>query len=58
MQTKWKEILAQFYKTGIKKKVPRHVLEAFCHIIKIECKGETNYEKRLYDLDVKEAIRQ
>ena len=38
--------------------MPGHVLEAFCHVIKIECKGDTNYEKRAYDSYIKEAFRQ
>ena len=45
MQKKREEIITQFHKKGLKKKVPCHVLEAFCHVIKTECNGETNYEK-------------
>ena len=58
MKKKQKEIIAQFHKKGPKKKVPRHVLGAFYHVIKIECKREKNYEKRSYGSEIKEAIRQ
>ena len=59
MKEKRKEILEQLHKKGLKGKVPKHILEAFCHvIIKTECKGRTNYVKRLYDAEGIEAIRQ
>ena len=58
MLKKREELISQFHKKGLKKKVPRHILEAFCHVIKTECKGETTHKERLFDLDIKEAIRQ
>ena len=58
MKEKQKERLEQLHKKGPKGKVLKHILEVFCHVIKIECKGKTNYTKRSYDVEVKEAIQQ
>ena len=58
MQKKQKEIIDQFQKKELKRKVPQHILAAFCHITKTEYKGETTYEKISYDSEMKEAIRQ
>ena len=52
MQKNQKEIIDQFQKKELKRKVPQHV------VIKIECKGEKTYEKRSYDSEIKEVIRQ
>ena len=38
--------------------MPRHVLAEICHTVKTEYKGEITYEKRSYDPEIKEAIRQ
>ena len=43
---------------GLKGKVPKHILEAFCQVIRTECKGQMNYVKRSYNAEVKEAIWQ
>ena len=56
MKEKRKEILEQLHRKGLKGKVPKHILEAFCHVIKTECKGRTNYVKRLYDAEGIDAI--
>ena len=58
MHKKRKEIMIQFRKKGLKGKVPRHIVDAFCHVIKTECKEETTYVKRSYDPEIKEAIRE
>ena len=58
MQKKRVEIIQQFQKKGLKKKVPRDVMEAFCHVIRVECKGEDNFEKRSFGPVIKNAIRQ
>ena len=50
MQEKQKVIVKKIHKKGLKEKVPRHVLLAFCHVIKKECKGKTTYERISYDL--------
>ena len=59
MQKKQKETIDQFQKKELKRKVPRHhILAAFYHVMKAEYKGETTYEKRSYDSEIKEVIRQ
>ena len=58
MKEKWKEILEQLHRKRMKGKVPKHILEAFCHVIKTEYKGKKDYIRRSYAAEIKEVIRQ
>ena len=42
----------------MKRKVPKYIVKAFCHIIKTECRRKSNYVKRSYDAEIREEIRQ
>ena len=43
-------------KDGEKKKIPQHILSAFCHFIQCNMEGEGNQVKETYDTHLRTAI--
>ena len=57
MTEKRKIVMASVKKIGKKKKIPQHILEAFCHVIKCEMVGVGNPVKETYNTHLNKAIQ-
>ena len=57
MKKKGKTFMASVKKMGKKKKIPQHILESLCHVIKCEMVGVGNPVKETYDTHLNKAIQ-